>query len=104
MKLKLNWKAIQDALFAQLKGAAVKAALKKLLGSAAMGGFNAWAVKFIIEVALEQIAIPIAKSLIISTGFTISVVGGKVIVEKMEQAENENNQTDYDNASDDGWN
>lgn len=101
MKLKLNWEAIKLAVIEQLKGAAVKAALKKLLGSAALGGFKTWIIKYIITELFEELAEPLMKAAFVKMGYFYDRVEGKIIVKRIEQAREAGNGEDYDNATDD---
>lgn len=101
MKLKFNWAAIKKIIIEQLKGAAVKAALKKLLGSAVMGGPKAWIIKFIVTELFEEIGEPIIKAGFTFMGYQYARIEGKIIVKKLEQAREDNNAENYDNASDD---
>lgn len=101
MKLKLNWTAIKKILIEQLKGAAVKAALKKLLGSAVIGGPKAWIIKYIVTELFEEIGEPLIKAAFIKMGYYYDRVEGKIIVKKIHDAREDNDADAYDNATDD---
>lgn len=101
MKLKLNWQAIKTKLIEHLKGAAVKAALKKILGSAAMGGVKGWIVKFIVTELYEEIAEPVLKYGLNKIGYAYTKLEGKVIVKRLEEARENNDADAYDSAADD---
>jgi len=87
-----------------LKREAVKSALVKLLGSAALGGIRAWAIKFVVENMFEQIAEPIIRASFIKLGYMYNRVEGEILVKKLSRAKKENNEGDYDSAIDDIFN
>ena len=101
MKLKLNWQTIKVALIEQLKGAAVKAALKKLLGSAVMGGPKAWVIKYVVTELFEEIGEPLIKAAFVKMGYLYDRVEGKIIVKKIQDAREDNDADAYDSATDD---
>lgn len=87
-----------------LKREAVKSALIKLLGSAALGGVRAWAIKFVVESMFEQVAEPIIRASFIKLGYMYNRVEGEILVKKLNKAKRENNEGNYDSAIDDIFN
>ena len=83
-----------------LKGAAVKAALKKILGSAMAGGFKAWLIKYIVTELYEEVAEPLLKMALNRVGYAYDKHRGKTIIKRLENAED---QTTYDAATDDAF-
>ena len=81
-----------------LRGSAVKLALKKILGSAAAGGFVGWIVTYIVTELFEEIAEPLILAGINRIGYTYDKIEGKVLIKELNEAENE---TDYDSTVND---
>lgn len=100
-KFKILWPEIKLRLINWLKGEAVKFALKKLLGSAMMGGFKAWLIKFIVETFFEEIAEPVTKAVLIKGEWAYHRVEGSVLVKKLETAIEDHNEDDYNSTIDD---
>ena len=98
MQFKINWKKISQWLIDQLKGAAVKAALIKFLGSSLAGGFKAWLIKFIVTELFEEIAEPIMKAGVVQAGYIYNRVEGKILIKRVENAQDQN---EHDTAMDD---
>ena len=96
----MNWIIFRDAIIKQLKGAAVKAVLKRFLIS---GGIKGWLISFIVEEAFEEIAEPILKAVGRKIGYVIDRVEGSIVINKIEEARDENNQDEYDRASRAGY-
>lgn len=97
----MNTQIIKAALINFLKGAAVKYALKKLLGSAVMGGFRAWLVKFIVEELFEYVAEPIIKLAVRKSLLVYDKGIGKIRIKRIEKAKEEGDESGYiDNISD----
>lgn len=101
MKFNIDWQALKKTIFDQLKGAGVKLALKKLLGTAAMGGFKAWIVKFIAEELIEEIGIPVANWILQKGGQVIYRSQGKIFVKRIDDARENNDSEAYDDVIDD---
>lgn len=95
---------ILQAFIDLLKREAVKSALVKFVGSAALGGIRAWAIKFIVENLFEQVAEPIIRASFIKLGYAYNRVEGEILVKKLDRAKKENNEGDYDSAIDDIFN
>lgn len=101
MKFKINWPAFKKAVIEHLKGAAVKAALKSLLGASYMIGFKAWLVKFIVTELFEEIGEPLIKAGFIRMGYYYDRVNGNIIVKRIHEAREDENEQEYNNAIDD---
>lgn len=97
----VSWIAIKELIIAQLKGAAFKAALKKLLGTAAGGGIKAWIVKKVLTEFSDEIGEPIVRGMLNNVGYAYDKINGHVIIKRIKKAEDENNGGDYDSAVDD---
>lgn len=103
-KLKLSLQIFKDWLIPFLKGAAVKAALKKLLGSAVMGGFKGWLIKFVVTELFEEIAEPLIKAGLNHVGYLYDKVDGNVKVKRIERARSEDDHDTYRATVNDGFN
>lgn len=95
---KTFWIKIKDILIEQLRGQAVKLALKKFLGTAVGGGFKVWLVKLIVNEFLDEIGEPLGRAFLNRIGYTYHKIEGKHLVKKLEGAQNEN---DLDSTIDD---
>lgn len=84
-----------------LKREAVKSALVKLLGSAALGGVRAWMIKFAVENLFEQVAEPIIRASFIKLGYLYNRVEGNILVKRINKAKEDNHEGNYDSAIDD---
>lgn len=93
-------KVFKEALINFLKGAAVKAALKKILGSAAVGGFRAWLIRYIVIELFEEVAQPLIEFLLRKGALVYDKTEGKIRLKKLEMAKVENNETDYNTSVD----
>lgn len=78
-----------------LKGKAVKVALKKLLGSAALGGFKAWLIKFIVIELFEEVAQPLILLAYRKGMRVVDEANGKLKVKKIEKAKEEGSEDGY---------
>jgi len=96
----MNWKSLKDILFKWLKGKSVKLALKKILGSAVMGGVQAWVIAYIIEYLYDEYAIPMMNILINKGLFYYDSSQGKVTYKKLEDAKIKNDENSYNDISD----
>jgi hypothetical protein len=92
------WLTLKENLINFLRGHAVKLALKKILGSAAAGGFKAWLVKYVITELYDEIGEPLVRAAVNRIGYTYDKVEGKVLIKKLNEAQNE---ADYDSTIDD---
>jgi len=89
------WRAVRDKLVEHLKGKAVRLALKKILGAAAMGGFKGWLVKFIVTELFEEVAEPLIK-LAVRKGFLLyDKAEGAIKIKKLNEAKEDGNEEDY---------
>jgi len=95
------WLVFRNALINQLKGAAVKAALLKILKSAALGGFRARLIAFVVEHLFDDIAEPIIKATFVNMGYLYHRVEGKILIKRVKDAKT---NSDYDIAVDDIFN
>lgn len=91
------WATFKDYLIKFLRGEAVKLALKKLLGSAAAGGFKAWLVTFVVKELYDEVAEPIIKLAFRKSGYVYNKIDGKIKIKKLREARNENDEDAYDN-------
>jgi hypothetical protein len=89
---------LKQFLLDQLKGAFVKASLKALLNTGAGIGIKAWVIKFVVTELYEEIGEPVAKAAMLQVGYLYDRHEGRVIVQKLKEAED--GQT-YDDAVDD---
>jgi hypothetical protein len=100
-KKKDRLEAFKKALIEFLKGSAVKLALKKILGTAAMGGVKGWLIKLIVTELFEEIAEPVIKYLIRKGALAYDKAEGKIKIKKLERAKEANNEADYNSTIDD---
>ena len=89
-----------EALKKYLKGQVFKLALKKILGSAAMGGFKAWIIRFILENLWDEIVEPLMNAALVEIKYIKDKVDGKITAKKIEQARLSGDQDSYDSAVD----
>lgn len=92
--------ALQSFIIEQLKGAAVKKALKVFLGSAAGAGFQAWIIKYAVTELFEEIAQPLIKAAFVEMGYEYRRHEGKILITKLQHAREDHNETDYDSTVD----
>jgi hypothetical protein len=96
------WPELQKQILEQLKGAAVKAALKAFLKTGAGVGFKAWLVKFVTTEFMEEVAEPIVKAFFTRIGYTFHRdVEGNILIKRLQEAREDNNANDYNNTVDD---
>lgn len=79
----------------------IKLALKKILGSAAMGGFQGWLVKFLAKELFEEIAKPLIQAAFLQAGYLYDRVDGKIVANKITEARENNDETEYNRHVDD---
>ena len=104
MKITANvdWKRIREFFYTFLKDKGVKSLIKYILKATAIGGgIKAWIVKELVEYFYEEIGEPVAKAILAKGGYIFAKVDGAIIVNKIEEAKDENNQAEYDAAMDD---
>jgi hypothetical protein len=78
-----------------LKGEFLKLALKKILGSAAAGGFKAWLVKYIATELFEEVAEPLIKWQIRKGMLAVDKINGSIKVKKYEKAKEAGDESTY---------
>lgn len=88
----------REKIIAFLKGEFVKAAVKKLLGSNAAGGFKVWLITFIVKELYAELGEPLVRFALNRVGYVYYKVEGKVLIKKLKEASNE---TEYDSAIND---
>lgn len=89
------WATLKPKLLAWLKGKFVTAAIKKILGSAAMGGFKVWLVKYVASEFYEELIEPIFKWGIRKGLLVADLREGSVRLKKINEAKDENNADEY---------
>lgn len=87
---------LKEPILSVLESEAVKFALKKLLGSLLIGGFRAWAIKFVVEHMFEELAKPLIDLSFRKIGYTIEVKNGEQILVKIA---NSGSVSDWDDAT-----
>lgn len=91
---------LRNLIINQLKGEAFKRASLLVFKSQALGGFRGWLIKVIVKHFFEEIGEPIIKASFIQLNYTYDRIEGKILIKKLKDAKNENNQTAYDNTTD----
>ena len=100
-RLKLNkWKLFKEFLITQLKGQAVKLALKKLLGSAIMGGPKAWLIQYVVTELFEEVGEPLIRAALNQIGYYYDKIDGGIQIKKLEKAKKGNDEQAYNRAVD----
>jgi hypothetical protein len=79
-----------------LKSQAVKAVLKKLLGSAAAGGFLGFVITYVVEELFEEVAEPIIKLAFRKMGYIYDRTQGTITIKKLNRANEEGREEDAD--------
>lgn len=92
--IKSGWSSVKTFLIAQLKGEFVKFALKKVLGTAAMGGFKAWIVSFIAKELYDEIGEPVIKAVLRKGRYQYEVLNGKMKIYKLDRSPDDNSYDD----------
>jgi hypothetical protein len=90
-----------ERIIAYLKSKFIVAALKKILGTSVATGFKGWLISWVAENFFEEIAEPLIKKSIRGLGYVYLKVEGKVIIKKLDQAQENNDENAYDSAMDD---
>jgi hypothetical protein len=96
--MKIDWKQM---IINQLKGESIKLAFKVLFRSAAFGGIRLWLIKLAVGEFYKEIGEPVIRAVFAEGGYLYDKVEGKIIVKRLKEAKNENNQSHYDSAIDD---
>ena len=87
---------IRDTILEHLKGKAVKLALKKLLGSAAAGGFKAWLIKLIVSELYDEVGEPVIEFGLRKVGVVYRKIDGKIKVTRLDRARENQDADAYD--------
>lgn len=101
---KERWASLKEALLKLLKSNVIKFAVKKILRSGAAGGFKVWLVTYIVTELYEEIGEPIVKYILNRVGYLYHKQEGKVIIKRLNEAEENQDEAAYDNALDDLFN
>lgn len=102
---KVDWKRVRGVIYAVIKDDGIRALIKWAIKKTAVGaGFKAWVIKELTEYLYEEIGEPVVKAILAKGGYTYAKIEGSVIVKKIKEAKDENNQADYDNGMDDLFN
>ena len=96
----MNLSKLKKIVIDILKGQAIKFALKKILGSAIIGGPKAWIIKFIVTELFEEVAEPLIKLAFRKMGYAYNKVQGEVFVKKLDKANEENDEQAFNDAID----
>jgi len=94
-KLKLSLQIFKDWLIPFLRGQAVKVALKKILGSAVMGGLKGWLIKFVVTELYDEVAEPLIRAGVNHVGYVYDKHKGRIQVKIIEKAFDESNHEAY---------
>ena len=81
-----------------LKKKTVTLAIKKILGSVAMGGLKVWLIKYIFTHLFEEIAEPLLKLGFRKAGYLYDKVNGNIQVKKLKEAQENNDEDAYDDV------
>lgn len=95
------WPTLKSVLIEQLKGKAVKVALKAFLKSGAGAGIKAWLIKFVVEELIEEVGIPIINALQVETLYSYDRMTGKVMAKKLNRSREDGDAQNYNDAADD---
>lgn len=88
------WDRFKPVLISYLKQNFVKAALKKLLGSAIAGGFKAWIIKYIVTELFEEVAQPLIELAFRKAGYMHEVKQGEHTLKRIQNAQNNDDWRD----------
>lgn len=87
-KLNFNlWSTFKTIVVNTLKSKVVTLALTSFLGSAALGGFRAWLVQYIVTELYDVVAKPIILFSFRKVGYTYEVIKGEHILRRIENAD-----------------
>lgn len=96
----MDEQSLKSKIFKFLGGELTKLALKKILGSAAMGGFKAWAIKFAVEYLYEEYAVPMMQYLIRKGQLYYDKEKGEIKYKKLEEAKKDGDESTYNDVID----
>lgn len=91
---------VWDFILEQLKGRAVKLALKKILESAAAGGFKAWLISFVVKNLWNEFVEPLMNAALIEVKYIKGKIDGKITADKIEKARRSGDANAYNDAVD----
>ena len=100
MRKKTFFLYFKNAILYFFRGEFIKLVLKKILGSAAMGGFQAWLVKYIVTELYDELGEPILKAGVNYVGYRYDKYKGKVHIRKLDKARDENDENNYNRTID----
>lgn len=81
------WESLKTPLITFLETTAVKAALKKILGSASAGGIRGWLIKFIVEELFDLVALPVINLGARKLNYILEVKDGKTEFKKIQDSQ-----------------
>lgn len=84
-----------NAVMNFLEDKLVKAALKKVLGSAMAGGFKAWLIKLIVTELAEEVALPVIQLSTRKGLLFYDKVSGSIKYKKIEKAKESGKESEY---------
>ena len=100
----MNWENVKTKILAFLRGEVFKSLLVSFLKAQVMGGLRAWLLKIMLTEFYDEVAEPYIEISLERGRFEITTQKGKIIVKKLESADENDNQSDYDSASDNAAN
>lgn len=80
-----------------LKAEAIRVAIIKILGSAAVGGFRVWLIKTIVGHFYDEVAEVVFRE----AGYIYNKVNGKVLLKRLRKAQEEKDVKKIDDIRDD---
>jgi len=95
------WPSLKPLVIDQLRSAFVKAAVKRVVGTAIGGGFLGAVAKFLAEEFFEDILEPLIRAGFVSIGYTYHRYEGNILITRVRKAREENNVKDYNVVVDD---
>ena len=78
-----------------LKGAAVKVALKKILGSMMAGGIKGWIIRYTVEHLFDEVAKPFINYAFRRMGYAVKYHQGKIVIKEVTLAKQNNDIDAY---------
>lgn len=91
------------AVFSILKKEAVKLALSKLARGILKGTFGNWLITFAVEYLMDEFVIPLMKTGFNYMGYQFDKIEGKIYIKRLNDAQNQGNQDEYDDIVIDIW-
>ena len=91
----MDWKSVKNYILGQAERFFIDFALKKILGSAAGGGFKVWIIKMVAGKLFKEIGEPLLQ-LAVRKGFLLyDIKQGQILVKKIEDAKREKDAEEY---------